>query len=108
MDGFKKHRSHASTQPTVGMTCFLEPVCTRRDDMTAEACNLNVKPAAHVIPQAAHVIPAEACAQAWNLCAAVQEARTLMDGFKKHRSLATAQPSAGMTCFLEPVWHAQE
>ena len=35
------------------------------DDRVAEACyNLNVMPAAHVIP-------VEACAMEWNLCAAV-------------------------------------
>ena len=93
MYGFRKHRSQATAQPSVGMTCSLKPALTL------------VKPSllCHSSP-AAHVIPAAVCAGAWNLWEAVQKTRTIMYDFRKHRSQATAQPSVGMTCSLKPAF----
>ena len=53
--------------------------------------------------QASHVIPVRACAQAWNLWEAVQEAKKLMDGLNRYRSHATARSNAGMTYLLRPA-----
>ena len=96
MYGFRKHRSQATAQPSVGMTCSLKPALTL------------VKPSllCHSSP-AAHVIPAEVCAGAWNLWEAVQKTKTIMYGFRKHRSQATAQPSVGMTYPLKPTFSQQ-
>jgi len=32
-----------------------------------------------------------------------KEVKSKIDGFRKHRSLATAPPAVGMTCFLKPA-----
>ncbi len=81
------------------MTCSLKPAFTLMD--ASLPCHSS--PAAHVIPLASNVIPAEASEMERNLWEAIQEAKTIMYGFRKHRSQATAQSSVGMTYLLRPA-----
>ena len=70
----------------------------RRNDILSEACLTLVK-----VSLLCHSY-AGLCVRG-NLWEAVKRNKTLMDGFRKHRSHATALASVGMTCFLNPASH---
>ena len=58
------------------------------------------------IPTVESSLPCHSNVGKWaggNLWEAAQKSKIVMDGFRKHRSHATAQASIGMTCILKPA-----
>ena len=84
MDGLTRHRSQATAQASVGMTCLLRPAFTSMD--ASLPCHSS-----------------RGMCERGNLWEAVQEAKAFKAGLNKYRSHATAQASVGKTYLLRPA-----